>query len=86
MGMRITRPRNKLHDPCLATAQGRVFGEPGFRRRCRVQRRSPIVVRGRLNELRRRAKPRLRAIPPAQHRSPHLVGCHIVRRRPQNPR
>eukprot|EP00964_Phaeocystis_antarctica_P074788 scaffold46060_cov58-Phaeocystis_antarctica.AAC.1 len=76
-----------LHGPCLGAAPGRLIGERGFRRRSRAQRRSPLVVRGRLLELRRRARPRLpSATPPAQHHSPHLVGYHIVRRRPHNPR
>eukprot|EP00964_Phaeocystis_antarctica_P050684 scaffold29503_cov53-Phaeocystis_antarctica.AAC.5 len=55
--------------------------------RHRVQRRSPLVVRGRLVELRCRARPRLPSvIRPAQHDSPHLDGWPIVRRRPHHPR
>ena len=48
-----------LHDVCLAAAEGRAIGERGFHRRGRLQRRSPIKVRGRLPELRRRASPPL---------------------------
>eukprot|EP00964_Phaeocystis_antarctica_P056675 scaffold33453_cov53-Phaeocystis_antarctica.AAC.2 len=53
-----------------------------------AQRRSPLEVRSRLLELRCRARPRLPSAKchPAQHRSPHEVGCMIVRRRPHNPR
>eukprot|EP00964_Phaeocystis_antarctica_P047134 scaffold27253_cov73-Phaeocystis_antarctica.AAC.2 len=59
-----------------------------FRRRSRVQRRSPLEVRGRLRELRCRASPLLpgTATLPAQHQCPHLVGCHIVWQHPHNPR
>eukprot|EP00964_Phaeocystis_antarctica_P097279 scaffold63438_cov57-Phaeocystis_antarctica.AAC.5 len=72
---------------CLAAAPGRVTGENGFPRRSRAQRRSPLKVRGRLPELRRRARPRLPADTlPAQHKSPHSVGLQLVRRRPHNPR
>eukprot|EP00964_Phaeocystis_antarctica_P023071 scaffold12880_cov59-Phaeocystis_antarctica.AAC.1 len=47
----------------------------------------PVIVRGRLLELRCRARPRLpSAALPAQHDSPHSVGSFIVRRRPHNPR
>eukprot|EP00964_Phaeocystis_antarctica_P064049 scaffold38490_cov62-Phaeocystis_antarctica.AAC.4 len=59
----------------------------GFPRWSRVQRRSPIKARGRLLELRCRARPhRPSAHLPAQHDGPHLVGYQIVRRRPHNPR
>eukprot|EP00964_Phaeocystis_antarctica_P082662 scaffold51873_cov69-Phaeocystis_antarctica.AAC.4 len=53
-----------------------------------MQRRRPIVVRGRLLELRRRASPPLprNTRAPTQHDSPHLVGYHSVRRRPHNSR
>eukprot|EP00964_Phaeocystis_antarctica_P038486 scaffold22009_cov62-Phaeocystis_antarctica.AAC.3 len=63
-------------------------GERGFRRRSRAQRRSPIVVRGRLLELRRRARPHLPIITrePAQRCSPHHVSTHIVRCRSHHPR
>eukprot|EP00964_Phaeocystis_antarctica_P124471 scaffold88110_cov53-Phaeocystis_antarctica.AAC.3 len=73
---------------CPPAAPGRVTGERGFHRRSRVQRRSPIEERGRLLELRRRARPHLPSTiaPPAHHRSPHLVGHPIVRRCPHNPR
>eukprot|EP00964_Phaeocystis_antarctica_P086199 scaffold54565_cov51-Phaeocystis_antarctica.AAC.1 len=72
---------------CLAAGKHRHTGEVGFPRRSIAQRRSPLVVRGRLHELRYRARPHLpRATQPEQHQSPHLVGCHIVRRRPHNPR
>ena len=37
-----------LHGPCHGAARLRVTCEQGFRRRCRVQRRSALVVRGRL--------------------------------------
>eukprot|EP00964_Phaeocystis_antarctica_P074791 scaffold46060_cov58-Phaeocystis_antarctica.AAC.4 len=61
------------------------LGELGLHRRSRAQRRSPIIMRGRLLELRRRARPRLPGVGvPAQHDSPHLVGYPIVRRRPHN--
>eukprot|EP00964_Phaeocystis_antarctica_P136981 scaffold101467_cov55-Phaeocystis_antarctica.AAC.1 len=73
MDMRMTRHRNKLHDSCLATAPGRSFGELGFRRRSRVQRRGPLVVRGRLHELRRRARPRL----PSAERAPISTTARI---------
>ena len=42
-----------LHGVCLAAAPGRVTGELGFHRRSRLQRRSPLEVRGRPLELRR---------------------------------
>eukprot|EP00964_Phaeocystis_antarctica_P024164 scaffold13542_cov58-Phaeocystis_antarctica.AAC.2 len=78
----------RLHDLCLAAAPGRATGELGFHRRSRGQRRSPLVVGGRLLELRRRARPRPpdNTTIPAQHISPHQVGLLIVRRRPRNPR
>eukprot|EP00964_Phaeocystis_antarctica_P048750 scaffold28224_cov58-Phaeocystis_antarctica.AAC.3 len=77
----------RLHARCHSAASGRESSELGFPRWCRAQRHTPLVVRGRLHELRRRARPRLPStINPAQHHSPHLVGCHIVRRRPHNPR
>ena len=47
-GRRVT-PRF-LDGPCLATAPVSNLGEVGFRRRSRAQRRSPLVVRGRLPE------------------------------------
>eukprot|EP00964_Phaeocystis_antarctica_P064590 scaffold38863_cov63-Phaeocystis_antarctica.AAC.2 len=78
-----------LHGLCLAAAPGRVSGELVFPRRSRVQRRSPLEVRGRLHELRRRARPdlpRTTTTGPAQHHGPHMVGYHIVRRRPHHPR
>eukprot|EP00964_Phaeocystis_antarctica_P027721 scaffold15643_cov61-Phaeocystis_antarctica.AAC.1 len=51
-----------------------------FLRRRRAKHRSPLVVRGRLHELRCRARPRLpSATLPAQHLSPHGVGSRIVR-------
>ena len=57
-----------LHGLCQAAAIRRVLGELGFHRRSRVQRRSPLEMRGRLLELRRRARPRLpSAILIAQH-------------------
>ena len=71
-----------LHGPCLAAAPRRFTGELGFHRRSRAQRRSPLKVRGRLLELRRRARPHLpSAMTPAQHESSHLVGYRLVRRR-----
>eukprot|EP00964_Phaeocystis_antarctica_P073644 scaffold45202_cov74-Phaeocystis_antarctica.AAC.3 len=61
-------------------------GVLGFRRRSIGQSGRPIVVRGRLPELRCRAKLRLPSTTrPAQHHSPHVVGYHIVRHRPHNP-
>eukprot|EP00964_Phaeocystis_antarctica_P010250 scaffold5631_cov55-Phaeocystis_antarctica.AAC.2 len=75
-----------LHGHCPAAAPGRFTGELVLRRRSRAQRRSPIVVRGRLLELRRRASPRLPNVSvPGQRVSPHLVGFGIVRRCPDNP-
>eukprot|EP00964_Phaeocystis_antarctica_P144480 scaffold110270_cov62-Phaeocystis_antarctica.AAC.3 len=72
---------------CLAVAHGRVTGEGGFPRRSRLQRRSPLEMRGRLLELRRRPRPHPpKAKPPTQHVSSHLVGYPIVRRRAHNPR
>eukprot|EP00964_Phaeocystis_antarctica_P067655 scaffold40942_cov68-Phaeocystis_antarctica.AAC.2 len=71
---RLTHQRNKLHGPCLATAPGSVAGERVSHRQSRVQRRSPLELRGRLLELRRRARPRLPSATgtlPAQHASPH---------------
>eukprot|EP00964_Phaeocystis_antarctica_P155064 scaffold124036_cov66-Phaeocystis_antarctica.AAC.2 len=47
------------HGVCLAAAHLRVSGEVGFRHRGRGQCRSPLEVRGRLLELRRRARPLL---------------------------
>ena len=68
-----------LHAVCLAAAQGRAISELGFRHRSRLQRRSPLEVRGRLHELHRRARPRLpSAMLPDQYDSPHLVGYLIV--------
>ena len=80
-----TDRHSALHEVCLAAAPIRATGELGVPRRSRAQRRSPLVVRGRLLELRRRARPRLpSAAPPAQHESPCLVGLDIVRRRPHH--
>eukprot|EP00964_Phaeocystis_antarctica_P033598 scaffold19054_cov65-Phaeocystis_antarctica.AAC.2 len=79
-------PQTLLHGLCLDTAQPRETGVLGFRRRSRGQRRNPLIVRGRLPELRCRAKLRLPSTTrPAQHHSPHAVGYHIVRHRPHNP-
>eukprot|EP00964_Phaeocystis_antarctica_P084889 scaffold53559_cov66-Phaeocystis_antarctica.AAC.2 len=65
----------------------RESGVLGFHRRSIAQRRSPLEVRGRLLELRCRARPHLPStITPAQHRSPHAVCPRLVRRRPNNPR
>eukprot|EP00964_Phaeocystis_antarctica_P128379 scaffold92156_cov66-Phaeocystis_antarctica.AAC.5 len=76
-----------LHGLCLAAAPGRVAGELGFHHRSRVQRRSPLEVRGRLVELRSRARTRLPSVSqPAQHPSSHAEGWPIVRRRPHHPR
>eukprot|EP00964_Phaeocystis_antarctica_P142263 scaffold107507_cov69-Phaeocystis_antarctica.AAC.6 len=44
---------------CQRAATGCFTGEPGLLRRCRAQRCSLLVVRGRLLELRWRARPRL---------------------------
>eukprot|EP00964_Phaeocystis_antarctica_P074760 scaffold46035_cov65-Phaeocystis_antarctica.AAC.2 len=58
-----------------------------WRHQAALLRRSPIKVRGRLPELRRRARTRLpSATLPSQQFSPHLVGSRIVRRRPHHPR
>eukprot|EP00964_Phaeocystis_antarctica_P025659 scaffold14444_cov75-Phaeocystis_antarctica.AAC.2 len=79
--------KKTLHGICLAAAPGCMAGELCFMRRSIAQLRSPLVVRGRLPELRCRARPRLpSATLPAQHNSPQSVGSHIVRRRPRNPR
>ena len=48
-----------VHGLCPAAALLRLIGERAFPRRSRAQRRSPLEVRGRLLELRRRARPRL---------------------------
>eukprot|EP00964_Phaeocystis_antarctica_P081013 scaffold50638_cov55-Phaeocystis_antarctica.AAC.2 len=59
----------------LTAHKDRESGELGFHRRCSVQRRSPIKVRGRLLELRHRARPRLpRVSHSTQHESTHPVG------------
>ena len=47
-----------LNGFCLTAAPVCVSGELGFLRRSSAQRRSPLVVRGRLLELRCRARPR----------------------------
>eukprot|EP00964_Phaeocystis_antarctica_P048208 scaffold27899_cov66-Phaeocystis_antarctica.AAC.3 len=64
------------------------LGDLGFHHRSTAQRRSPIIVHGRLLELRRRARPRLPSTGtrPAQYLSPHDVSIYIVQRRPHNPR
>eukprot|EP00964_Phaeocystis_antarctica_P008720 scaffold4722_cov60-Phaeocystis_antarctica.AAC.6 len=62
-------------------------GELGCYHRSGAQRSSPLIVRGRLLELCRRARLRLPSgTPPTQHDSPHLVDLGIVRRRPHHPR
>eukprot|EP00964_Phaeocystis_antarctica_P160596 scaffold132346_cov66-Phaeocystis_antarctica.AAC.1 len=67
----VTRPANSVLCAGLSSAK----------------RRSPLVVRSRLPELRCRARPRLpSATVPTQHHTPHMVGSWIVRRRPRNPR
>ena len=74
-----------LNCVCQATAPVRATGEEFFPCRSRAQRRSPIVVRGRLLELRRRARPCLPLVTvPVQHDGSHLVGLHLVRRRPHH--
>eukprot|EP00964_Phaeocystis_antarctica_P109786 scaffold74197_cov63-Phaeocystis_antarctica.AAC.3 len=79
--------RTPLHGSCLTAAPVCALAELGFQCRSRLQRRRPIEVHSRLRELCCRARPQLpSAKPPAQHRSPHLRGCQIVRRRPRNPR
>eukprot|EP00964_Phaeocystis_antarctica_P049873 scaffold28881_cov71-Phaeocystis_antarctica.AAC.2 len=86
---RLDRNRTtcSLHCVCLAAARVGAEGELGFHRRCRAQRRSPLVVRGRLPELRCRARPHLpTTISPAQRVSPHGVGCRVVRSRPNDSR
>eukprot|EP00964_Phaeocystis_antarctica_P078636 scaffold48910_cov56-Phaeocystis_antarctica.AAC.6 len=72
---------------CLAAGKYRQTSELSFAHQSGAQRRSPLVVRGCLLELRYRARPRLPSavVKPAQHDSPHLVGCLVVRRRPHNP-
>eukprot|EP00964_Phaeocystis_antarctica_P043571 scaffold25006_cov64-Phaeocystis_antarctica.AAC.2 len=63
----------QLHGLGLAATPESASGELDFPRRSRVQRCSPLVVCGRLLELRRRARPRLPSVTlPAQHNSPHL--------------
>eukprot|EP00964_Phaeocystis_antarctica_P069181 scaffold41979_cov64-Phaeocystis_antarctica.AAC.3 len=75
-----------LHGRCLAPAKACVVGVAGFRRWCRTQRRRPLEVRGRLLELRCRARPCVpSAISPALHQSPHVVGHFLVRRQRHNP-
>eukprot|EP00964_Phaeocystis_antarctica_P109699 scaffold74140_cov66-Phaeocystis_antarctica.AAC.4 len=76
-----------VHLLCQAAALPRSMGEVGCHRRSIGQRRSPLVVRGCLHELRCRARPHLPSVYlPTQHQSPHVVGCVFVRRRPHNPR
>ena len=48
-----------LHGLRQAAALGRTVGAVCLPRRSRAQRPSPLMVRGRLHELRRRARPRL---------------------------
>ena len=90
IGCSKTHQAAGLHDPCLAAGSVCRLFHLGFNRRSRGQRRSPLIVRGRLPELRRRARLRRRRPSAttllAQHLSPHLVGLHIVRRRPHHPR
>ena len=56
------------HGLCLAATRGRGIGERGFPHRSSAQRRRPLEVRGRLPELRRRARPHTTA-------TWHLPGC-----------
>eukprot|EP00964_Phaeocystis_antarctica_P132893 scaffold97047_cov54-Phaeocystis_antarctica.AAC.1 len=73
--------------PLLRFGTGPPAWERGFHRRSVAQRRSPVVMRGRLLELCCGARPRLPSVaPPAQHIRPHAAGSLIVRRRPHNPR
>eukprot|EP00964_Phaeocystis_antarctica_P096331 scaffold62643_cov56-Phaeocystis_antarctica.AAC.1 len=59
----------------------------GFHHRSTGQRRSPLVMRGRLLELCCRARPRLPNDGlPEQHHGPHVDAWRMVRRRPHNPR
>eukprot|EP00964_Phaeocystis_antarctica_P071558 scaffold43683_cov42-Phaeocystis_antarctica.AAC.2 len=72
---------------CPSAAPGRITGELGCHRRSIGERRSPLVVRSRLPELRCRARPRLPSTStPTQRISTHGVGSLIVRRRPHDPR
>eukprot|EP00964_Phaeocystis_antarctica_P011591 scaffold6412_cov55-Phaeocystis_antarctica.AAC.2 len=83
--VRDVRVRSGL---CLPAASDRVAGVLGFHHRSTAQRRSPLIIRGRLLELRCRARPHPPSITTqaAQHHSPHAVGYPIVRHRPHNPR
>ena len=88
--LRCAATLHLLHAICLAAAPVRGSGEVGFHRRSGAQRRSPLVVRSRLPELRCRARPIRRPSEahtlPAQHIRPHHVGLPLVRRRPHHPR
>eukprot|EP00964_Phaeocystis_antarctica_P092264 scaffold59316_cov53-Phaeocystis_antarctica.AAC.4 len=77
-----------LHGLSPTAASDRGTGFLGFHRRSIAQRRRPIEVRGRLLDLRCRARPHLPSNPthPAQHLGPHVVCNRLVRRRPHNPR
>ena len=65
-----------LHGLGMAAAPVRGGKELSLHRRSTAQRRSPVEERGRLLELRCRARPRLPSFTrdPAQHHSPHAVG------------
>eukprot|EP00964_Phaeocystis_antarctica_P023722 scaffold13254_cov51-Phaeocystis_antarctica.AAC.1 len=79
--------QHALHDLGLTAASDREAGFLGFHRRSTGKRRSPIEARGRLLELRCRARPRPPSTPPpTQHQRPHAVCNRLVRRRPHNPR
>eukprot|EP00964_Phaeocystis_antarctica_P024166 scaffold13542_cov58-Phaeocystis_antarctica.AAC.4 len=80
--------RCALHGLSPTAASGREAGKIGFHRRSIAQRRSSLVLRGRLLELRYQAKPhRPSTITlPAQHHSPHQDGSLVIRRRPHNVR
>eukprot|EP00964_Phaeocystis_antarctica_P085238 scaffold53801_cov67-Phaeocystis_antarctica.AAC.1 len=63
------------------------MGELGFHCWGVGQRRRPLEVRSRLPELRCRARLNVPSVnAPAQHSSPHVARCLMVRRRPHNPR
>eukprot|EP00964_Phaeocystis_antarctica_P007512 scaffold4072_cov61-Phaeocystis_antarctica.AAC.3 len=85
--IRTRHTLRSLHADCQTAAPLRSPQELDFPPRSIGQRRSLLEARGRLLELRCRARPRLpSAAVSGQHHCPHSVGCLIVRRRAHNPR
>eukprot|EP00964_Phaeocystis_antarctica_P064121 scaffold38548_cov53-Phaeocystis_antarctica.AAC.5 len=76
---------HSLHGICPTVARIGARNALGFHHRSIGQLRSPLVVRGRLPELRCRARPRLPSPTiSVQHLSPHGDCDLLVRRRPRN--